>query len=90
MNLPPPSIYPQDAVITMRNHPHPVLLEIPHEEALCNNCGGKGFLVAFFAAYAHTAPVGKIPFHSKSQVIKWAGKAWLVGENKVYRCPVCQ
>ena len=65
-------------------------IEVSSPESRCINCGGKGFLVAFFPDHDKTHPVGKVPYTPKDKILKWSGKAWLVGENRVYNCPVCQ
>ena len=56
----------------------------------CPNCGGRGFIAAFFAAYPKSEIVGHIPTVTKGEAMSFINGAWWVGNTRTYPCPLCR
>ena len=86
--------YPKNIIRQARERsPKPTFVEGDYypKAVGCMNCNGRGFLVAFFADYQHSAVVGGVPpVTEKGKVLKWVRESWWVGEHISFPCPVCR
>ena len=85
-------IYPKEMIGRSKaNRPNPTWVESKQVfDASCNNCGGRGFMVAFYCDYDRSLIAGRgTPSLENGKSLRWINNAWWVGEHETYDCPVC-